>query len=640
MNELRIDDEWKGKKMKHSGHLIPFLIRFCPLTYRCELFALANKTFALVLLMILCNSARVAPRQLTLASTVQSSLKTYLITPSQGRAGKDYDLLVIGESPGCEAQHELAKAKLVAPEGSPLVVLETTAQADCNITAKIRIPADAGIGRVTLWVTNDKNKLLGTVQFSVIDFTPPGQVPPGVNPPAVDVMWSVMPKKIVGDNFGSSIAHKYYAIEIIIGNNSAYNLQLVSVGFEPPSDQEIEGLLQRNAKNKAGITVTGRNQRAITQQVLKPVAQPPIVLRTENEIPGSEKKSLLPTSSYKITRGSLEARQLFDRRTLILSTITALGPIFTGFTPYFHNVNHRSNFSEAINIFSNPLEKGLELVWPDPRGRQRDRFDDQVLRDGLIIKNNTQVRTLAFFPKELLRLPGSVEGDAEYKAWSNNAREVRERLGQIVVIGDLIQYVNRISLTPNAPDRVNPPPTINRPNPPRVKQGARNIPITITGSNLSGAQLSPSGTIGISFSGLKVDENGRVITANVTVDDTVAPNTYRIVVSTPNGEDETDFVVEAEKIGNVSIQYKKPKEGDTNSVPIEVIGKFLHNARITGPSELIIQDVTPSADGTTVRATVTVKDTTKAGKYKLSLFDLSDIKNAKEVEFEVLPKAN
>jgi hypothetical protein len=606
--------------------------------YHHNLIASGKRVITLVLIVILYNSAAPMRRYMVVASPGQASLKTYLVTPSQGRVGKDYELLILGENPVCEAQHELAKAKLVAPEGSPLVVLETTSQGDCNITAKIRIPVDASIGRVTLWITNDKDKVLGTVQFSVVDFTAPGQIPPGVNPPAVDVMWSVMPKKIVSDNFGSSLAKKFYAIEIIIGNNSAYNLQLVSVGFELPSDREIEGLLQRNATNRTANQGTGRNQQAITKKVLEPVAEPPKVLRTENEIPGSEKKTLLPTSSYKITRGSLEAKQLFDRRTLILSTITALGPIFTGFTPYFHNVNHRGNFSEGINIFSNPLEKGLELVWPDPRSRQRDRFDDQVLRDGLIIKNNAQVRTLAFFPKELLRLPSNVESDAEYNAWRNNAREARERLGEIVIIGDLIQYVNRISLTPNPPGPVNPPPTINRPNPPRVKQGMSLVPITITGSNLVGAKLSPKGTPGISFANPSVDENGRVITTAVTVEGTVPPGTYGIVVTTPQGQDETELVVEAEKIGNVSLEYEKPKEGDTNPVSIKITGKFLHNAQIVGPAELSVQEVRPSSDGTSVKATVIVKSTTKAGKYKLNVFDPEYSDNQKQVEFEVLPK--
>src|SRR5215204_5331060 len=101
--------------MKHPGHLVPFLILFF------------------------------LPTLSTAGPATQAPLKTYLVTPSQGRPGKDYDLLITGESPDCQSQHELANAKLVAPEGSPLSVLETTTRTDCNITAKIRIPVDAGI---------------------------------------------------------------------------------------------------------------------------------------------------------------------------------------------------------------------------------------------------------------------------------------------------------------------------------------------------------------------------------------------------------------------------------------------------------------------------------------------------------------
>ena len=608
--------------------------------YRHAMSSWGNKALALLMTSILCSSLGAMPRFSKSIVPVQGMVKTYLVTPGQGRAGKDYDLLIMGESADCQNTHELAKAKLVAPEGTPLTVLEPATQADCSITARVRIPVDAPIGRVTLWVVNDKGKLLGTVQFSIVDFTPPGQIPPGVNPPAVDVMWSVMPKKIVGDNFGSSIARKYYAIEIIIGNNSAYSLQLVSVGFELPSDLQIEGLIQRNANNRTGNRGQVRNQQAVAQKVLEPVPEDQVArkLRTGYEPPGNERKTLLPTSSYKITRGSLEARELLYPRTLVLSTITALGPIFTGFTPYFHNVNHRGNFTEAINIFSNPLEKGLELVWPDPRPRQRERFDDQVLRDGIIIKNNTQVRTLAFFPKELLRLPGNVESEAEYDAWRNNAREVRERLGELVIIGDLIQYVNRISLAPNPPGPVASPPTINRPNQPRAKQGEPGLQITVTGSNLAGAQLSAKGTTGISFSNISVDENGRVITATVKVEETVAPGTYRIMVTTPRGVDETDLVVEPEKIGEISLKYKKPKEGETDPVSIEITGKFLHNAQIEAPAELTIQEVAASADGTSLKAVAIVKITTKKGKYKLKVFDPQFPGNVKQVEFEVVPK--
>ena len=129
-----------------------------------------------------------------------------------------------------------------------------------------------------------------------------------------------------------------------------------------------------------------------------------------------------------------------------------------------------------------------------------------------------------------------------------------------------------------------------------------------------------------------------MISATVTVEETVAPGTYGIVVSTPRDEDKTDLIVEAERISDVTIQYKKPKEGETNPVSIEITGKFLHNAQLIGPGELSVQEVRPSLDGTSVKAIVVVKSTTKAGKYKLTVFDPKYPDNQKQVEFEVLPK--
>jgi hypothetical protein len=71
--------------------------------YHCDLFAPANKLLAIVLIVILCDSAESIPRHLAVASEVQSPLKTNVVTPSRGKAGKDYDLVIIAESPGCEA---------------------------------------------------------------------------------------------------------------------------------------------------------------------------------------------------------------------------------------------------------------------------------------------------------------------------------------------------------------------------------------------------------------------------------------------------------------------------------------------------------------------------------------------------------
>ncbi len=601
------------------------------------------------------------------APVAAQTLKTYTISPNRGRLGKDYDVLVVSQSPDCGTQNELTNAFLVHPEGGSVAVVEGGQRGNgesCVLRAKIRVPTDAAFESVSLRVVSEdpatrKTTTLGIVQFAVADTPQPGIIPPGVNPPAVDIMWSVMPKGIVGDNFGRKLKNDYYAIEVIIGNNSAYNLQIVSVGFELPTDTEIQGYLERNARNRLARKTNRRSSDSdVVQQVQQQrrgmkldtsLSQTAAVAQLENEaVPppagANERKTVLPSSSYRITRGSLEARQLMNARTLVLSSITALGPIFTGFTPYFHNVNHRANYSEGINIFSNPLEKGLELVWPDTRDRQRERFDDQVLRDGLIIRNNTQIRTLVFFPKDLLRLPGDVETEKEYQAWRNNAREVRERLGNLIIIGDVIQYANRVTLVANPPGPLAPPPTASAPSPQAVPQGGPKQRITLRGANLQGADVKPTGEPGIAVDDVNVDENGRVITADVTVAETVKPGTYTLEVTTPAGRDEVPLVVQPKEIVVTSVEYTQPAKDDLpEPVNVVVKGTFLHNARLElapGTTLLRILRQQPSEDGTEINAEIEFLLGGAAGQeFTLRIVNLNISGNVEERKIQIAPAA-
>lgn len=580
-----------------------------------------------------------APVPLNITRPFQTVMQPgpFKITPSSGRAGQVHEVLVVSGNPNCDdAPGELTEAALTAPEGSQIAVIESKATA-CRIAAKVRIPAETPLGKIALWIGKEKEEgeekevPLGFVEFSITAFVQPGQIPPGMTP-AVDVMWSVMPRQTVSHNFGNALSKHYYAIEIIIGNNSAYNLQLVSVGFKLPSDARLEGLLARNAFNRGvqgGDDWQNRKNELLAAKT--PVVKDKVLSNPVKE-DDDEKMTLLPTSSYKLTRGSLEAKQVTHLRTMVLSTITALGPIFTGFTPYFHNVNHRGNWTEFINLFSNPLEKGLEAVWPDQKPRQRERFDDQVLRDGLIIRNNTQIRTLAFFPKELLRLPKHVESDAQYNAWKDNAREVRERLGKIVIIGDQIQYINRVSLTANTPPVVAPPPTINAIEPNSLVVGGDApllLPITIRGSNLQGATLSVSGTTKIKISEEQVDPNGHVITALLTVAEDTPPAVYQINVSTPSsmGAASVPFQILALPIEIHEMAYTEPEVSDTDTpVEITITGVNLHHVKIQVASKhgqaLSIEGTpTVSDDKTSMTATVVVKGKTPAGDYTLNLID-------------------
>jgi len=226
-----------------------------------------------------------------------------------------------------------------------------------------------------------------------------GPIPPGLDP-QVDVMWAVVPKKIVADNFGRGIAKRYYAAEVVIGNNTGYDLQVASVGFE---------------KSKVS---------------------------SEN---------IIPSTGYRMARGSFERTRDLYPRSFVLNGIRALGPILVGFNPFFHNLSHSANFSQGVNIFSDPIEKGIDLFWPDLTIGEMNRLQDALLRDDVttrtVVPNNTQVRTVVLIPKDLLALQKNVAGGRDDPA------TVMRQLGHLVLIGNRIQFLNReriVALPANA----------------------------------------------------------------------------------------------------------------------------------------------------------------------------------------------
>ncbi|MBV8904246.1 MAG: hypothetical protein JOZ22_11480, partial [Acidobacteriia bacterium] len=200
----------------------------------------------------------------------------------------------------------------------------------------------------------------------------PGPIPPGLNP-QVDVSWSIIPEKIVRDNFGHGVSKNFYGIEVVIGNNSGYNLQIAAVGFET----------RWKIRNPEGTETKA------------------VYLK-------------LPASSYRITRGSLERIQEFGRRAIFINTISTIGLIGVGVTPFFRAAIPSRNWSAGTTVFTGPLEKGLEIIVPDTTVRQLARLDDMMLRDGTIIPNNQQIRTRIFIPQDVVLelLPDPVAGQA------------------------------------------------------------------------------------------------------------------------------------------------------------------------------------------------------------------------------------
>jgi hypothetical protein len=324
--------------------------------------------------------------------TPTPSPEAFSLSPNVGKQGRDYDVLVTDEKcPSDSSKSTISGSVLIAPLGSGVVISDSKVT-DCHLSAKLSIAGDAPVAVVKLKLRNDTREFI--LDFAVTGITQ-GPIPPGLNGQGqVDVMWSILPDKIVKDNFGGKVKKEFFCIEAVIGNDSGYDLQLSSVGFTIPK--------------LTGVT-----------------------------------RAPIPTTGYRTVRGTLEAWGQLSTRKFVLGGLNALGPILTGFLPFFHATNHKANYSEIVNLISNPIEKGVEGLWPDMLPMELDHLADQAFRDDIstktIIPNNVQARIVTFVPKRLVF--ASKKNDAHKDP---TPREVMEALAEIVIIGKQIDYVNRV----------------------------------------------------------------------------------------------------------------------------------------------------------------------------------------------------
>lgn len=474
-----------------------------------------------------------------------------------------------------------------------------------TLIAQVEIRNDATVATTKLRVKyKDENgkDVETTVDLAVIAKQPlkPQPTPNGID--EVDVMWKVVPSKNVSDNFGHKVSKQYYCIEIVIGNNSQYDLQIASVGFR------LKARTQEGAK--AGAKAGGQ---IVTNKV--------------------------PTNSYRMTRATLEKDEQFSTRNVVLGLVKALGPVLTGITPFFHNVNHSNNFSQGINILSNPFEKGIEAVFPDSTIRQLGHLDDQMLRDGLIVHNNLHVRTLAFFPKDFLQL------DAADK---NNPQKVMEQLGELVLIGDQIAHLNRqvVTATAEGGPVLVPAQTLTRSA--SFEQGATDKELLIAGSFLDNATIQDKPK-GVTISDPAIGSNGRSLSAKVSVDHAAVPGKYVVAITTPGGAtpftlnieqappeatapDPEDVASDSVKSPQTRAMLKATDMTKQRVVKLTVTGRHLEDAEVVGNTDVQVLEK-HNVDGSKLELLLLAPKA--AGTYSVDVKNKSSHDDTKTVTFKL-----
>jgi hypothetical protein len=600
------------------------------------------------------------------------------ISPKQGQQGKTYTISI--RSADCEALNFQKQGYTLLKEENSGVKLsgdDNTVDGGCTYTAQLTVETSAIFGEVILKLKPTSGPTL-TVPFSIAAISP-GPVPPGIEP-QVDVLWSVVPKNVVSDNFGKRVGNNFYCVEIVIGNSTGYDLQLASVGFKVgpigPYAKVAADTRQRLAEmalknNEAAIksiveeAVKARDQlekcrndsrgkcdseviaknledavtvitdRTLTgQRAAKEAAR--VQANMLSELSQQAYAQKIPVSSYRMSRGSVEHGQFWGRRNLLLNFVKAAGPFLTGFTPFFHVLNHRTNFSQGINIFSDPFEKGIELVFPDETVRQLQRLDEQMLRDGLTVLNNQQIRTRAFIPKNLLGLEGKLKDD-----WAT----VTQALGTLILVGDKIQYINRIQVTAVPSTEVKPPPTIQN-----IEKifliGQDPTPITITGQNLEQIQVT-SNDSAVTPSLKPISSTTAELTIALSAG--VKPGPKTLVFDSPTGSViktiSVDYPVATLDLSKTRIPSAEFSPTKTNLYPLHIEGTNLYRASITvlptdPPNALSVGEPTISENGKSLDADLRVPEKSLARTYQIVLTTptLAEGKEPPTMAFTIAPQ--
>jgi hypothetical protein len=367
-----------------------------------------------------------------------------VILPSNGKLPASM-ALAVSES-NCDAQ---SGTDLVQDTSAPysLVVtgsglaLSSQSATRCKIMTTLTIDPNAA-GPYTIFLIDKARKQVGSADLTVLDSSA-GPIPPGLNP-QVDVMWEVMSQNNCSDVFGKRVAQALYCIQLKIGNNSGHPIQIAGVGF---------------TKTLKTLLALGVGQVTVAN------------------------------SSYASTRAVLLQSQVWSNRNLIANSLQGVGLVMAGFNPFFsgsHNLNPKLHFTTATAIVGGVALQAYNLIVPDPIIPQLKSLDDQSFRDNMVIQNNSHTQTVVFVEKQAvttaLREIGlelnqafavspaqatqakkeaedTITNSTRPKLHKKNPNPllVKLALGDVVIVGDEIEYLQRLQIQNSpAPSSLSP----------------------------------------------------------------------------------------------------------------------------------------------------------------------------------------
>jgi hypothetical protein len=214
------------------------------------------------------------------------------------------------------------------------------------------------------------------------------------------IAWTVLPSRVVRDNYGHNVSNKYIAIDVIVHNGNTCN-QLVVKGF------------QFLAKSSSPYVTTD------------------------------------PT----LVKGSITKGQQVGFRNTAVQVIKTVGLIATGASGFFKDTGASATYNRGVTIFSDPFEKGIEMIFPDTTVTYLSNWDkDEVFKNGFVVDAGKDARGRIFMPIDVVcsryypnhdRQKGRCRAPRfgqRYPAY--DADDIKATLGDMNVFGQEIQIRN------------------------------------------------------------------------------------------------------------------------------------------------------------------------------------------------------
>ena len=229
---------------------------------------------------------------------------------------------------------------------------------DCWIRFSLNVDPSSEPGLLYLSVSKQAK---GTGPFVDDSFAPfilfDATAGPTPSTPEVNVTWKVLSQQACSDGFGNRVAKVFYCVQVTVGNNSAHKLQISGIGFKTP--HPLAGQLSLGFPRGTSL--------------------------------------IEPNVSYQTTRAVAQNGQVLSTRNLLYRSFQSLGLIMASFTPFFRNSFNNSRWATGSSIVSGAFVQAIGLVAPDLTIRELNSLDDQSLRDGKLIPNNTQAAPVMVF---------------------------------------------------------------------------------------------------------------------------------------------------------------------------------------------------------------------------------------------------